>query len=147
MDKYYVPSAEEFYIGFEYEILTPNPQNDLGLKEEGVYIKVKFPDPFVGYRIDKIKNVRVKYLDREDLESFEWKYQASAEWEGDLFWMKGVYGVCDIMYNYKTHKMIVCILEDFKSFAGGDVSTTIFCGTIKNKSELSRIIKMLNINQ
>lgn len=74
--KYYTPSIEEFHVGFEYEVFQKGqPYNaDYPLQEvtEPIWETYKIPDPFVGYRVDKLLEsceVRVKYLDREDIES------------------------------------------------------------------------------
>lgn len=70
MDKYYTPELSEFCFGFEYEAL-----------REDVWEKYTFPHPFsycyadgqepylVEFFVDGLKeDIRVKYLDREDIE-------------------------------------------------------------------------------
>lgn len=75
--KYYTPEIEEFCVGFKYEVLEkalPYNTNFMYLMpplQEDTWFEFEFPDPYVGWNVPKIlqKEVRVKYLDKEDIES------------------------------------------------------------------------------
>lgn len=81
-NKYYTPKIEEFRVGFEYEVFQegqpydPNVMYLMPPQTEDTWYKFKFPDPFLGYNLDrmfKTYTMRTKYLDREDIESLEFK--------------------------------------------------------------------------
>lgn len=61
MEKYYTPVLEEFYIGFEYEIL-----------EDGNWTKEKFK---IDVYLDEffMSEKRVKYLDEADILELKWE--------------------------------------------------------------------------
>ncbi len=64
-NKYYTPEVQELGVGFEFE----------EKNEDGDWIKETYPfgDPW--FSVDEIYNgrIRVKYLDREDIESLGWE--------------------------------------------------------------------------
>ena len=137
-DKYYTPTIDEFHVGFEYEILemgcktkynptTLNQWDDLS----GDY-----DDSTLLYEIARGRQlVRVKYLDREDIESLGFVFIASDWWHksnmGDDWQItrgnKDVY-----LISYGQHEYV-------------DKSKGSFKGKIKNKSELKRLLKQLGI--
>ena len=60
-DKYYTPEIEEFHVGFEYEV---NYGKDRWVKEGLHYAPQVVTLPY-----KNLENIRVKHLDREDIES------------------------------------------------------------------------------
>jgi len=144
VDKYYTPSIEEFHIGFEYE------QEDINeggsslswykytIKEGGAYII----DQLITNE-DLGLSYRVKYLDKEDIESLGF-VETSNNWftinaPGKLGYWTQV--VIDFRWMHRT--------EPYKdiSISGkrGEENDVIFRGIIKNKSELKVLLKQLNI--
>jgi hypothetical protein len=139
-DKYYTTSIEEFHVGFECERNNIS-ENDfhkggelweyhLLSKEDLIQIGV--------YDEDRIKGrYRVKYLCKEDIESlgfnqyhlegFTNQYSKNI-WEGKV-WIKywDSDNMCEISYE------------------GEPLRKALFRGTIKNKSELIKLLKQLNI--
>jgi hypothetical protein len=127
--KYYTPSIEEFHIGFEYEwseegrkiwIEEQADQDDVSLAyssyEETPDI---YPDEY-----------RVKYLDREDIESLGFVYN-----EEYIYYTP----TRNFQLNHKeTHQYNLRVIDE----QHGEV---IFIGYIKNKSELRRLLKQLKI--
>ena len=116
-NKYYTPGVEEFHVGFEYEL-----QAD----DELWYWSNVWQDIIL--KCIEGGRCRVKHLDREDIESLGFtQCKKDKDWfdyEGEQYWMyleDGRWSICD---------------ED---------STVGFQGTIKNKSELKRLLKQLNI--
>lgn len=136
VDKYYTPEIEEFHVGFEYEV------EDLG--DDGK-TRVWRPQIFEGeetrtYFIEELKKgeIRVKYLDREDIESLS---------EGET--SRGLLILKDSEFDYKR---ILCILvEGNYVIIGNDLKGNgyeqLFQGKIKNKSELKKLLKQLRINE
>lgn len=138
-NKYYTPSIEEFHYGFEFE------RNEA----HRVYYKPNMPVEYkwVSKKWDEHqirlgnlkceifgKNIRVKYLDKEDIEKsgfiFNWE-------EGDT----SVYDKKDFTLTYtRAETNSLLIIKDNRMSNG-----KIFVGKIKNKSELSKLLKQLNI--
>lgn len=133
-DKYYQPSIEEFHVGFECEsnyILINNSE-----KDKSKFIQFTFTRDNLAYMIDAYvedaypNEFRVKYLDSEDIESLGFKKTINGQYyfEDDDF-------ECTLLID---SDMFVQIIID-----GG----YLFQGTIKNKSELARLLKQLNITK
>ena len=143
-DKYYTPEIEEFHVGFEFEI------EDLG--DDG-RTRVWRPQVFDGeetrtYFIEELRNdeMRVKYLDKEDIESLGWKFnRAHLEGETQLKFYKD--NKC-LYYREGEHQIGVFTINpskcEYYSKHGVD-PCMINTVTIKNKSELKRLLKQLGI--
>ena len=120
-NNYYTPSLEEFHIGFEFETSY--------LEDYDTWKKVTLEfDDFGFYtstwEVDSNPTeFRVKYLDKEDIESLGWKK------EENCF----VKDHCKLYLYGNTHIQIQSL---------GNLN---FNGTIKNKSELIKLLKQLNI--
>jgi len=151
MEKYYTPEIEEFYVGFECELI----DNDKTHK----WSPIKCREETLYDVQSSHYNARVKYLDKEDIES--------------LGWIKGYKADLD---NYETKEHSCNSFEyiikgiDTKHFSSRPVDYKLnfvdnehtikiqfyernyfewfpcFEGVIKNKSELQKIMKMLEIN-
>jgi len=138
MNKYYTPDISEFYFGFEYEMKERFGDGTVKTQEE--YDKAKWIERITGSQdspyIERMlfgKNadnglcgVRVKHLDSLDIESlgFEENPEFFVNKKGDQIWLE---------------EGLVFIYEP----SHGE---QIFAGTIKNKSELKKLFKQLNIN-
>lgn len=141
-EHYYIPSIEEFYIGFEFEQLLDD--NDLLYQWETTTLET------VGYLEDieddlKYRcgtNIRVKYLCKEDIESLGLKYNS---WSTDSDYE--IYN--NERYNLFIYKNnLIQITDNFKATKHDSLyfHFNLFYGTIKNKSELKQILKQLQIN-
>jgi hypothetical protein len=134
-NKYYQPQIEEFRVGFEYEQLSINPQEDITVSNEIKYEKCKFPDPFLGYRLDRLNlsNIRVKYLDKEDIESL------------------GFYQITNNCFNLPINEdnelRILFKDNEILIYFADRYSDLLFQGTIKNLSELKVLLKQLFIEK
>lgn len=137
-NKYYIPSIEEFYVGFEYcwkdEIYS---QEFFGKLETLEDLENQILE-------DKI---RVKYLDKEDIESLGWKVVenvGNTEFEMGLNY---------IMWFNKTDKNDLTILRRTELIQPRNPPIIhnqwegLFCGIIKNKSELKKLMQQLQINE
>jgi hypothetical protein len=137
MEKYYTPEIEEFHVGFEYEIYEDWDTDDKKSWHKQVYSNITSNAERLEYVGGDMKKFRVKYLDKEDIESLGFKYfkthpgTTTLEFEGDK---------CDITFDSEFSKywnITITHTED------GDF--TYFHGFIKNKSELKKLLKQLNI--
>lgn len=127
-NKYYTPEIEEFHVGFEYEY------NIGQLWQEEIFNRgVGFaPNPTV-------EDCRVKYLDREDIESLGFKRidPCRKDWE--------MYNVGDYAIRIKDGEDR--FLRIFKFSQRYVMGEALFKGIIKNKSELKRVLKQIGYGE
>ena len=151
-NKYYTPTIEEFRVGFIYEEASTMPY---GLEfEEIIYGK----DPNQDLALELINNlikqklVRVKYLDREDIESLGFTKESNS-FDVDVYTSNLKVSHRDepvsIIFNSMNNWVLIycgefaAILKQNKTEY--HVNSTLFAGTIKNKSELIILLKQLGI--
>ena len=124
-DKYYTPTKEEFHIGFEYEYYGDRAPNNSRWHPKVLRDK---------YIIPQI--TRVKYLDKDDIESLKFVHIGS-------LWFENKELDCRIRKWKGTE------LDIYHSWSKNDDKHTdhckVFRGSIKNKSELKVLLKQLNI--
>lgn len=143
-NKYYTPDIEEFHVGFEYERLdiewrpcTVKPIGNIDVEaiNEEIYGDI----------------IRVKYLDREDIESFgfEYSFDSSDRYGNRTYyflnkeWGKNrIERITLYTFKYPNGNMHVCIGTDRYN---SDVDDMLFFGYIKNKSELRRVLKQIEV--
>ena len=140
--KYYTPEIEEFYTGFEFEYYYKSDWHKHDLDGS----------PIVHHELDEFKDdlmklahaiCRVKFLDREDIESCKWEFTG----KGVVNWYK-IKGDFKIG-TWTAYEAIMihdpsCNWVKIHVIDRGD-EVDVFQGTIKNKSELKKILKMLGI--
>ena len=128
--KYYTPTIEEFRVGFEYEWSDNFPRKiknwRKALLNERIYSLV----------IEEYKKnnqlIRVKYLDKEDIESLGWEMVLD---------IGGLISACKTINNKK-----IMILTGRNTTTIGYRDNQLFNGkAIKNKSELKILFKQLGI--
>lgn len=122
-NKYYIPTIEEFYVGFEYEI--KNAFWDKIISTKNIFYES------LEYHLNN-GNIRVKYLDQEDIESLGFIKHKTI----DNYWKLN-----NIVLRIKNFKISIYVYDDYT------VDKLIFEGIIKNKSELIKLLKQLNINE
>jgi hypothetical protein len=148
-NKFYIPDISEFYVGFEYEFQEQFMVDD---RSETDWRKEKIE--FSGYiqYIDEYleeDRIRVKYLDKEDIESLGFKSIDPNP--------LNLFNLNKYNYNITTYKIVTSgrigengfpeeeIKEEgfviYKSYLG----SVLFKGNIKNKSELIKILKMIGV--
>lgn len=121
MEKYYTSTIEELCIGMWNVEVKVNEQ-------EKEWMKFPIKNARDLHLIeDNFQLIRVKYLDKEDIESLGWKHIQGKEYDKDGFTMI-------FTFNGK-------ILSIFR----GDDPDFFFKGRIKNKSELRKLMEQLNI--
>jgi hypothetical protein len=134
---YYTPVIEEFHVGFEYQT------TDLG--DDGVSTvwrdQVFEGEEIRTYFIEELNNEehRVKFLDKEDIESFG--FTVTHYNEVSIYGKVGGYQP----YTIENFSLVENHIFEIKwQSSMGDV--TLFRGIIKNKSEFSKLLKQLNID-
>ncbi len=142
-NKYYTPDPEEFCIGFEYESL----QDERFPDEDNSWEKNIISDEwhlrrFLGYYCDDHIEIRTKHLDREDIESFGFKYGLKLRcYMNPICYMKKVgYGYFWINATQNNKVIIYHSLNNM-----GERASIRFSGTIKNKSVLKQVLKMIGV--
>jgi hypothetical protein len=120
--KYYTPEMEEFHVGFECEGKWFS-QDEIGFGEitidiHNIHTAINNPTVF-----------RVKHLDREDIESLGFKFKPYGDIES---YENDVWQLLRFQYPKEQVRLIHKV-----------GSTRFFNGTIKNKSELKRILKQI----
>ena len=141
-NKYYTPTIDEFHVGFEYEIDN----------EKSIYSETHMNLFNINHKI-KLNQIRVKYLDKEDIESLGWKVIESGK---SPFTGKELYkfkinkevgfntGTNWYLEDGYTPGTIRITIENYGSWATSKDTINLF---IKNKSELKKLMKQLNINE
>jgi len=97
----------------------------------------------------KLFNYRVKYLDREDIESFGFQYRSntSLEWYKldkhceDGWSSYGYWNHFSLAYDYNSNRIQIVAYE----YSYDESETVLFQGSCKNKSEFKTLLKQLNI--
>lgn len=146
-EKYYTPTIEEFYVGFEYEALNSNEwlfqESEFGWKNILWEPRLVSQNMFIEniYLAILKKWIRVKYLDKEDIESLGWKFYASKEEfdSYDLSTGDDLKNTKENQWNLRQSK------KSNKLYIHQGTNWVRFFGTIKNKSELKRLMLQLGI--
>lgn len=144
-NKYYTPSIDEFYVGFQCEIRLPDWQN----------FKKYQPLDFDTQKTKELLengNIRCKYLDKSDIESlgfnFEIKHSIVKDASGksvdrsieEFIKEDGDYKWIIHLHNNTKYLIIRQIPTDEFNY-----SSVKFIGLIKNLSELRKLLKQLGI--
>lgn len=128
MSKYYTPEINEFYNGFRFEADSPNSWINEKWDNWNKYVS---RGRFVS--LLKTKAIRVKYLDKNDIEELGWLET------------KGL-GNCS-EYVFKDYRMILgegaptLILKSLED----TTSLILFRGRVKNISELEILMRQLDV--
>ena len=151
--KYYTPEIEEFHVGFEYEVKSkfnnewekwkqsdPSPKSIFYPKEAGD----RNPEnPFKLIPFEWVLgegHVRVKVLDRDDIENCGWKFDAINEINNEIFYkMVDESARAKLRIDFKTRLIEISAKDQFGN------KFVIFIGMLNNKSELKKLMKQLLI--
>lgn len=145
-DKYYVPTIEELCVGFEYE--EDNYGNDKWTKKS---IKTTNITQACKDLVDDIKSsddgsytFRVKYLDRKDIE--ECGFDVSSDYGAGIdFKFGNKYKLTKVKGAGLTYSKNEIRIFENNSILEESYNSRLFIGDIKNKSELKKLLKQLNI--
>jgi hypothetical protein len=137
--KYYVPEIEEFHYGFSYEV---NMGNDN-------WTEFRCHSQTAGFYLERIaeKRLRVPYLSEQDIldEGWELIEPQDAKYTIDNYYSLSAdlkNGNEDVRIEYKLRYW-----EGINSVAmwSDDTDSEFFNGTIRNRSELRQIMRMVGI--
>lgn len=158
--KYYTPDISEFYIGFEYEIedLHDNLVDRTYRSVIGNWIELNIVMDDWEHEYNNFANLyRVKYLDKEDVESLGFievdynkiLYTEYLYLETTKVFEKEDYKLYLRIENNPTTdiNMVITVLDKVRC-TNEDLTykeVYLFKGCIKNKSELKVLLKQLNI--
>ena len=140
--KYYIPSIEEFHIGFEYELLQghENPKwNKLILGFEDTFYHTHFKFPVHIRAFIEMEKCRVKYLNKEDIESLGFKHILGRYFMNCIINDEKEEIYLEESYPAGSHSICICNGLSFED------EISWFRGIIKNKSELKTIMKQIGI--
>jgi hypothetical protein len=136
--KYYTPTIDEFFPGFEYEWNTKSISEQLRTRPEPTWEKTIFwkDEPYetatgIGF-LFRNSEIRVKYLDKSDIEELGFTYQKHGTFYktiGDKTFIR--------LQHTQPDKILIEITHE------GYTSRTSLI--IKNKSELKKLLKMLGV--
>ena len=125
-NKYYTPNLEDFHVGFEYEWKCDSIQTDWTKSLCNTYMS-----PLKTGNI-RINNYRVKYLDEQDFLDLGF-IKAETDSLGYIYFTKSSYTI-----TYYPPTIFIEIDNDESPFQK-------FIGTIKNKSELIKLLTQLGL--
>ena len=139
MSKYYTPDKEEFCWGFEYES-EEDPVRGIWEKQVvGAWSKFKYFDD------DSDVDYRVKYLDKEDIESLGFTLdKVSENRPQELFYKDNIM----LIYRYNAKTLSIFTRDPSKNEVYMKSNIDPYCVNniiIKNKSELKKLMQQLNI--
>jgi hypothetical protein len=149
-NKYYTPEIGEFCVGFEFQKKEIVSKGSF-LEEDWVDIKFDFDDftqtlrDFTEDSIFDKNDYRVKHLDQEDIIECGWYKHHDTYFSfknkdikshSNEYFLNDVLVLSDSYFLEITDSIIT--IQDFDY-------EVIFKGTIKNKSELKKLMQMLNI--
>lgn len=133
-NKYYTPDISEFHVGFEFE----SNYTLFSADKEWHKVTLIMPDCewfWSEYLEDATESeFRVKYLDREDIESLGWE-----EKEPYIFTIKDT----NLIYRLLFTGFDVYRIRIFEEST--PIKQQIFVGKIRNKSELKILMNQLRI--
>ena len=142
--EYYTPHISEIHFGFDFQYFSPTvkewidykwntPFSEITIKGTGLVIS--------GFKIDK-ENIRVKYIDRADVEDLGWKViKEPCRWQ--FAFVDGRYRLFSNIYSSTDlfpYKGTLHIVDDRDGDAYG-----VFNGRVKNKFELKKIMQQNEI--
>lgn len=148
-NKYYTPKGEEFHRGFRFEM----PDRD-GESESWKRYHYKLT-PGANFDIDKLCShhqktmkelVRVKYLDRDDIEELGWEWVQTKEIPND----DGDFKIQTFMYYENSGNIFqLTIIDESVRITAKGVNRlrngTLFAGDVKNYNELERVMFQVGI--
>lgn len=162
-NKYYTPTIEEFHVGFEYEYKSEDGSYSTFADSKGEWKKKIFNNE-AEYDYEELTefqsiesalqdeykrygDVRVKHLDKEDIESLEWKQlkMKSATAPDITFYRlpytdpRGNHDSVILSFNPNNNWVLISLNDTMVP------GNTLFAGTVKNKSRLSLLMQMVGI--
>ena len=152
-NKYYSPKIEELHIGFECEI--DQSEINKNFKWCEYVIGTDYETITIARAVSEVnKNgIRVKYLDRQDIESFGFKFDATrskvdgnfvGSYENEKYYLDYSPYSYSGEFNSSVHLRVMKI-KDIPITSYQSNYQFIYDGIIKNKSELKKLLIQLEI--
>jgi hypothetical protein len=140
--KYYIPRVEEFYVGFEYEIKTPNMTEFV----ETIYSE----DDFNEGAFREGCEFRVKYLDEKDVECFQFKpilTKSIGKFHAERKPYDETKELLLLEYDYISHLMTIKTPNYIRDGSGNFDGYIYYAYRllINNKSEFRKLLIMLRV--
>ena len=139
---FYTPEIEEFHVGFRYQVQKITRPGDIGWYDE-IFADGRSAENLLDDHKDGKFEVRVKYLDQQDIEELGWECVDCEEAKlGDIAYNFRITPHKRRTYNLKKqgHNITITRLHRIKQ-----LDKVIFAGRVKNFSELKRIMYQLGI--
>ena len=143
LDRFYVPNISEFHVGFECEKVIPHTDGGhqislTNIDQKSFIIRDVFDMPTDGAALSWF---RVKYLDKEDIESLGFNQLSD-----DCFNLpiKEYRGRLNQEVRILIRQTVLIYLAMDMNYSDKD-NLVLFTGNIKNKSELKKLMYQLNI--
>lgn len=156
-EKYYTPEISEFHVGFEYEEKERFGDGTVKTKEDfdnANWIKKSMEIGELPYiermlsgrnAINGICGVRVKYLDREDIESLGFDHDQTTK-DGACFYKGTLISQSQWCLTAKNALLrFGCDYTEISIYDINNSSDNRFEGIVKNRGELFRLLKQLSI--
>ncbi|HYE68026.1 MAG TPA: hypothetical protein VEA58_05400 [Anaerovoracaceae bacterium] len=137
-NKYYTPEIEEFHPGFAFEWYDGDEWQYIICPEVNIEFSIDDTYESISSLINQEK-IRVKYLDLEDIKELGWKVYADKDRE--IFFIKNAH----ILKFSHDFSLLIYVKPEDDTLESLYQASIRFEGTIRNKSELRRLMKMLNI--
>ena len=144
-EKYYTPEKIEFHEGFEFE------RKGLGDSwEKAVWEFHQFSEGRFNANLTYANSIRVKFLNREDIESFGFKhvgktidnwYDLEGHFEIPMSNHKNM--LVKMQHDFRTHQGIRIVGYEYTDILR--VIQTLYRGSCKNKSEFKKILIQIGI--
>ena len=147
-NKYYTPEIEELRVGFEYEedVHGNNKWNKKIIKPTNITQVCKDLLDDIRLSEENEYTFRVKYLTKEDIEECGFVYLKEDRSELNFQKIVDDYSFYEIAYDLDEQLLTIeyYYQPEMVAEVTGHVNSAIrFKGTIKNKSELKQILKMI----
>ena len=137
--KYYTPDISEFHVGFEYERMNGTDWEKAELTNVDCWGTTARGYENEFEEIDSlIIPVRVKCLDKEDIESFGFEHDQTTK-DGSYFYSGTLITENQWCINLKDFTIDIYDINSKSDFR--------FNGLVKNKSELKQILKMIGLKR
>jgi len=148
-DKYYTPQLEEFHLGFRFEFMKGDKwqKDELSNYDITSSHQMEECENFIEEIIKGIRDVRVKYLDREDIEELDWVHYSKSindwfNWESTIRLESGHFMKFKLQIGYFDHRVRI-IANEYE----GANDEVFFEGYLNNYNELQKLMKQLNIQK
>lgn len=149
MCKYYIPTIDEFHLDFEYQVFEDSDSVEKTGWIDQTFGREEWAEEDLEYiEKNELTRIRVKYLDKKDIESLGWKYEDIYRNGGTELYTLSLFKLSFDAPNKLFSKAERCLRVTINSDEernGLRIEKTLFRGNIKNKTELKRVMQQVGI--